>query len=82
MQVEFVTIEKNELIRLIDCTVKEAIADALKPTDEVLSKREAASYLKCSAATLTRRMKEGLPHSGNGNPKFRRSELDKWLTAR
>lgn len=76
---EIVAIEKTELLRLINESVRSAVAEALAPRDQILTKDEAAKYLKKSHSTLTRMMKQGLPHHGNGHPTFIRSELDAWL---
>lgn len=79
MNLELITIEKTELVRLINESVRSAVAEALAPRDEMLTKSEAAKYLKKSHSTITRMMKAGLPHHGNGHPTFIRSELDAWL---
>ena len=72
MQVEFITIEKAELVRLIDASVTTAIERVLSRPDEVLSKQAVADYLQVSVATITRYMSKGLPRLKGGRPKFRR----------
>lgn len=76
---EIVTVEKTELMRLIESAVSSAVAKVLKPPDEIMTKDEAAKYLKKSTSTITRWMKTGLPYHGNGRPTFKRSEIDEWL---
>lgn len=78
MQVEFVTIDKAELERLIESTVTRVLERVLTPTDQIMSKAEAAKYLNKSSSTITRMMKRGLPYNGTGRPLFKRSEIDKW----
>jgi len=74
---EIVTIEKAALIELIDASVTRAIERALSPPDEILTFDGVAKYLKRSRATITRLKKRGLPHSNN---RFRRSEVDAWMS--
>lgn len=81
MQVEFITIEKAELVRLIDASVTTAIERVLSRPDEVLSKQAVADYLQVSVATITRYMSKGLPRLKGGRPKFRRSEVDRWIAS-
>ncbi|HMO82193.1 MAG TPA: helix-turn-helix domain-containing protein [Pyrinomonadaceae bacterium] len=80
--VEVITIEKSELIRLIDATVARAIENAInsvKPP-EIMTKAEVAKYLKKSHATINRWMRNhGLPYHGIGRPTFNRAEVDAWL---
>ncbi len=80
--VEIVTIEKTELIRLIDMTVADAIERAIRSAKppEIMTKDEVAKYLKKSRATINRWMRyNGLPHHGVGRPTFNRAEVDAWL---
>lgn len=73
---EIVTIEKSELLELIEATVEKAVASALSsPRDEIMTLDETAAYLKRSRSTITRLKKQGLPHRDN---RFRRSEVDAW----
>ena len=80
--VEVITIEKSELIRLIDATVAGAIEKAInsaKPP-EIMTKAEVAKYLKKSHATINRWMRyHGLPYHGIGRPTFNRAEVDEWF---
>jgi len=73
---EIITIEKSELLRLIDETVTHAVERALSPPEEIMTRAEVRSYLKRSDSTLTRMIRRGLPHRNN---RFRRSEVDAWL---
>lgn len=80
--VEIVTIEKAELIRLIDMTVAEAIEKAIRAAKppEIMTKDEVGKYLKKSRATINRWMRfNGLPYHGVGRPTFNREEVDAWL---
>lgn len=77
--VELVTIEKSELVRIINETVTAAVERALTPRDAILTKAEAAKHLKKSGSTITRLMKKDLPYHGPGRPTFKLSELDAWL---
>ena len=80
--VEIVTIEKAELVRLIDMSVSDALERAKLPTKipEIMTKAEVAKYLKKSHSTITRWMRShGLPYHGAGRPTFKRSEVDAWL---
>lgn len=81
--IEVVTIEKIELIRLIDTSVAGAIEKALnsvKPPD-IMTKAEVAKYLKKSSATINRWMRiHGLPYHGVGRPTFNRAEVDAWMS--
>lgn len=80
--VEIVTIEKTELIRLIDMTVAGAIERAIQSAKppEIMTKDEVAKYLKKSRATINRWMRQnGLPYHGVGRPTFNRAEVDAWL---
>ncbi|MFZ1701040.1 MAG: helix-turn-helix domain-containing protein [Pyrinomonadaceae bacterium] len=80
--VEVITIEKAELIRLIDTSIAGAIERAInssKPPD-IMTKSEVAKYLKKSHATINRWMRHhGLPYHGVGRPAFNRAEVDAWL---
>ena len=74
---DIITIEKTELIALIDAAVTKAVERVLMPaSDEPLTFDEIARYLKRSRATISRLKKRGLPHRNN---RFRRSEVDDWL---
>jgi len=80
--VEIVTIEKTELVRLIDLSVSEALERAVRSTTapELMTKTEVAKYLKKSHSTINRWMRNhGLPYHGTGRPTFNRSEVDAWL---
>jgi len=80
--VEIITIEKTELIRLIDVSVADAIEKAIRSAKppEIMTKDEVAKYLKKSRATINRWMRfNGLPHHGIGRPTFNREEVDAWL---
>ncbi|MBX3289990.1 MAG: helix-turn-helix domain-containing protein [Acidobacteria bacterium] len=80
--VEIVTIEKTELMRLIDMTVADAIERAIRSAKppEIMTKDEVAKYLKKSRATINRWMRQnGLPYHGVGRPTFNRAEVDAWL---
>lgn len=82
--VEIVTIEKAELVRLIDMSVSDAVERAkLSPKmPKILTKTEVAKYLKKSHSTINRWMRShGLPYHGAGRPTFKRSEVDAWLAA-
>ena len=80
--VDVITIEKTELIRLIDESVAGAIEKAIstaRPPD-IMTKAEIAKYLKKSNATINRWMRyHGLPYHGVGRPTFNRVEVDEWL---
>ncbi len=80
--VEVITVEKTELIRLIDESVAGAIEKVIgsaKPPD-IMTKAEIAKYLKKSNATINRWMRyHGLPYHGVGRPTFNRVEVDEWL---
>jgi excisionase family DNA binding protein len=81
--VEIVTIEKAELIQLIEISVSGAIEKAIRSTKppEIMTKDEVAKYLKKSRATINRWMRHnGLPYHGVGRPTFNREEVDAWLT--
>lgn len=75
---EIVTIEKSELLKLIDVTVTKAVERVLAKPDEIMTLDQTAAYLKRSRSTITRLKKQGLPHRDN---RFRRSEVDAWLVA-
>lgn len=80
--VEIVTIEKTELVRLIDMSVSDALERAKLPAKmpDIMTKADVATYLKKSHSTITRWMRShGLPYHGAGRPTFRRSEVDAWL---
>ncbi len=80
--VEVVTIEKGELIRLIDMSISGAIERAIRSAKppEIMTKAEVAKYLKKSHATINRWMRyNGLPYHGVGRPTFNRVEVDAWL---
>ncbi|HRJ88579.1 MAG TPA: helix-turn-helix domain-containing protein [Pyrinomonadaceae bacterium] len=80
--VEIITIEKEELIRLIDTSVAGAIEKAIHSSQppQIMTKSEVAKYLKKSSATINRWMrKNGLPFHGVGRPTFNRTEVDAWL---
>ena len=80
--VEIITIEKTELIRLIDTSVAGAIEKAIHSSQppQIMTKSEVAKYLKKSGATINRWMrKNGLPYHGVGRPTFNRAEVDAWL---
>lgn len=80
---EIVTIEKAELVRLIDVSVSDALERSKLPArmPEIMTKADVAKYLKKSHSTITRWMRShGLPYHGAGRPTFRRSEVDAWLT--
>lgn len=75
---EVITIEKTELVELIESSVARAVERAMSPPDEIMTFDELAAYLKRSRATITRLKKRGLPHRDN---RFRRSEVDAWMRA-
>lgn len=80
--VEVITIEKTELIGLIDssisCVIEKAISSSKTP--EIMTKAEVAKYLKRSNATINRWMRyHGLPYHGVGRPTFSRAEVDEWF---
>ena len=80
--VEIVTIEKAELMILIETSVATAIEKAIRNTKPpaIMTKDEVAKYLKKSHATINRWMrKNGLPYHGVGRPTFNREEIDAWL---
>lgn len=80
--VEIITIEKTELMKLIDVSIAGAIERAIHSSQppELMTKAEVAKYLKKSHATINRWMRyNGLPHHGVGRPTFNRSEVDAWL---
>lgn len=80
--VEVITIEKAELIRLLDTSVSDAIERAIRSAapPEMMTKDEVAKYLKKSHATINRWMRNnGLPFHGVGRPTFNRAEVDAWL---
>lgn len=77
MDIEVITIPKDELLELIDQTVSRAVERALRPPDEVLTLAELCTYRKRSAATIHRLVKRGMPRQSDG--RFRRSEVDAWL---
>ena len=80
--VEIITIEKAELIRLIDTSDAGAIEKAIHSSQppQIMTKSEVAKYLKKSGATINRWMrKNGLPFQGGGRPTFNRTEVDAWL---
>lgn len=80
--VEIVTIEKSELVRLIDLSVSDALERSKLPSrlPEIMTKADVAKYLKKSHSTITRWMRRhGLPYHGAGRPTFKRSEVDAWL---
>jgi excisionase family DNA binding protein len=80
--VEVITVEKAELIRLIDASVEGAIEKAINSSKapDIMTKAEVAKYLKKSGATINRWMRHhGLPYHGVGRPTFNRAEVDKWL---
>jgi len=80
--VEIVTIEKAELIRLIDMTVSENLERAIRSATppEIMTKAEVAKYLKKSHSTINRWMRaHGMPYHGTGRPTFNRSEVDAWF---
>ncbi len=82
--VEIITIEKSELIRLIDLSIEGAIERAIHSSQppEIMTKAEVAKYLKKSSATINRWMRlNGLPYHGVGRPTFSRTEVDAWLTS-
>lgn len=82
--VEVVTIEKAELIRLLDTSISGAIERAIRSTapPEIMTKSEVAIYLKKSRATINRWMRNnGLPYHGAGRPTFNRAEVDAWLAS-
>lgn len=80
--VEIVTIEKSELIRLIDSSIAGAVERAIRAAKppEIMTKAEVAKYLKKSHATINRWMRyNGLPFHGVGRPTFNRAEVDAWF---
>ena len=80
--VEIVTIEKGELIHLIESAIETAIEKAIRSVKppEIMNKEEVGRYLKKSPATINRWMrKKGLPYHGVGQPTFKRDEIDTWL---
>ncbi len=82
--VEVVTIEKAELIRLLDTSISGAIERAIRSAapPEIMTKNEVAKYLKKSHATINRWMRNnGLPFHGVGRPTFNRAEVDAWLVS-
>ena len=80
--VEVITIEKTELIRLIDLSISGAIERAISSSKapDITTKAEVGKYLKKSPATINRWMRyHGLPYHGIGRPTFNREEVDAWL---
>ena len=80
--VEIITIEKAELVRLIDMSISGAVERAIRSAKppEIMTKAEVAKYLKKSNATVNRWMRyNGLPHHGVVRPTFNRAEVDAWL---
>lgn len=80
--VEIVTIEKSELIRLIDISIAGAVERAIRSVKppEIMTKAEVAKYLKKSLPTINRWMRHnGLPFHGVGRPTFNRAEVDAWF---
>jgi predicted DNA-binding transcriptional regulator AlpA len=53
-------------------------------TREIMTKAQAATYIGCSVASVTRFMRSGLPHhkKDGGYPRFYKSEIDDWVKAR
>lgn len=81
---EIITIERSDLIALIDQTVTRALERHLSPPDEIMTIDETAAYLKRSRSyvALAKRSDKnphGMPHKDN---RFRRSEVDRWLANR
>lgn len=74
---EIITIEKSELISLIDAAVTQAVERALQPQDEVMTLEQLCTYRKRSRATINRLVKRGLPRESDG--RFKRSRIDAWL---
>lgn len=50
--------------------------------NEVMDKNECAKHIKKSPATVNRYMAAGMPYSGQGQPRFYKSEVDEWLKSR
>lgn len=74
---EIITIEKTELLELIESSVARAVERVLSPPDEVMTFDELCTYRNRSRATINRLIKRGLPRQRDG--RFRRSEVDEWL---
>ena len=49
---------------------------------EVMDKKQLAKYLQKSPATINRYMADGMPYSGEGHPRFYKSDVDDWLKSR
>lgn len=56
--------------------------DSRERLGEIMTKKQLAEEYGWSSSTITRRMKDGLPYFGGGHPRFRRSDVDRWLTER
>lgn len=74
---EIVTIEKSELLGLIEDSVARAVERVLRPPDEIMTTEELCRHLRRSRATIRRYVRDGMPQHGPG--RFRRSTVDAWL---
>jgi excisionase family DNA binding protein len=78
--IEVVTLTKDELQEMF----RQAFLFAKRQSDgEMMTKRELAKYLKWSPSKIERKMAEGMPYIGGKgeHPRFRRSEVDAWLSS-
>lgn len=83
MQVDVVTLTREEISEIIEKTVKRAIAELhedTKTVPELMTKSELAEYLRCDVSKINRYMGHGLPIEQFGkSPLFRKSDIDLWL---
>lgn len=77
-----ITIDENYLNEICQRAARFAVREFSQQNrvDEVMTKKQLGEYFGWSPSTVNRKMKQGLPHSGGGHPRFRRSEVERWLT--
>lgn len=81
-----IALTESQLTEIIKRTAKAAVEDMRRDienakTPVIMTKADLANYLRCHISKIDRMMRyENLPSISFGShPRFRRSEIDKWL---
>ena len=83
---EIVALSKNDIEELLTRAARTSVSllrDDLEKhrTPELMTKSELANYLRCSVASISRFLKQGIPVEYVGeSPRFRKVNIDKWLS--
>jgi excisionase family DNA binding protein len=72
---------EQKLESIVRSVIREELGSITRP-DGIMTRQQLSDYTGWSLSTIARKMKKGLPYSGGHgeHPRFRRSEVDKWLT--